>query len=90
MQLQYGGRRERLSLDTSNKAEGAVRARDLYRNVVSLGWDAALSTYHPERSKSNVTIGQFFDELKEKADLTPKTLAGYMIAFRMIVADSFA
>ena len=34
-------------------------------------------------------VGQFLAELSAKADLKPKTLEGYAIAFRGIVADIF-
>ena len=36
-----------------------------------------------------MTVGQFLEELKAKADLNPGTLEGYAIAFRSIVADIF-
>ena len=39
--------------------------------------------------RTEVTVGQFLDELKAKADLKPKTLEGYAVAFRGIVADIF-
>ena len=33
------------------------------------------------------TLGDFLKELREKSDLKPKTLEGYAVALRKIVAD---
>lgn len=40
-------------------------------------------------SRDGSTVGDFLDELKAKADLKPKTLEGYAVALRKIVADAF-
>ena len=61
-------------------------------DVVVKGWDEALRELKPESvpiSRDASTVGDFLDELKAKADLQPKTLEGYAVALRKIVADAF-
>jgi hypothetical protein len=41
------------------------------------------------RGPGEVTVGQFLEELTAKADLKAKTLAGYVVVFRGIVAEIF-
>jgi integrase len=90
MLVQHGGRRTKLSLDTPIKAAAAAKARDVYLSILANGWDETLRAYRPERAnKSDVTLGEFLDELAAKADLKAKTREGYAVALRKIVADSF-
>jgi integrase len=92
-QLQHGGGRQRkFSLGTPIKSAAAARAREFYLTLVHKGWDAALAELKPEgvpASGDASTVGDFLDELKAKADLKRKTLEGYAIALRKIVADAF-
>ena len=90
-QIQHGGgRQKKFSLGTPVKAAAAARARDFYLTLTAGGWDEAFRTFKPEIvRRDSSTIGDFLDELKEKADLKPKTLTGYARALRKIVADSF-
>jgi integrase len=91
VQIQYSGRRERFSLRTPIKNVAATRAREAYQTLVVKGWDEALAPFKPQTDchGDGSTIGDFLDELKAKADLKPKTLEGYAIALRKIVADAF-
>jgi integrase len=90
MLVQHDGRRTKLSLDTPIKAAAAARARDVYLSILANGWDETLRSYRPERAiKSDVTLGDFLDEIAAKADLKAKTREGYAVALRKIVADSF-
>ena len=92
-QLQHGGSQQRkFSLGTPIKSAAAARAREFYLTLVHKGWDAALGELKPESvpaSSGTSTIGDFLDELKAKADLKAKTLEGYAVALRKIVADAF-
>src|SRR5262245_23962405 len=93
MQIQYGGRRERFSLRTPFKAAAAARARDTYQTLVVKGWDEAIREWKPQSRpvpRDASTVGDFLGELKATADLKPKTLDGYAVALRKIVADAFA
>jgi integrase len=92
VKVQHRGRRETFNLGTPNKAAAAARARDIYVYLVGHGWPAALAKYKPGSLvtlKTHATVGDFLEELKAKADLRPKTLEGYAIAFRKILADAF-
>jgi hypothetical protein len=92
-QLQHGGGQQRkFSLGTPIKSAAAARAREFYLTLVHEGWDAALAELKPESvqaSSDASTVGDFLEELKAKADLKPKTLEGYAVALRKIVADAF-
>ena len=92
MQIQHAGRREKFSLRTPVKAAAAARARETYQTLIVKGWDEALREWKPQSvplSRDASTIGDFLAELKEKADLKPKTLEGYSVALRKIVSDAF-
>jgi integrase len=92
VQIQHAGRREKFSLATPVKAAAAARARDSYQTLVVKGWHEALREFKPQSTalpRDASTVGEFLDELKEKADLKQKTLEGYAVALRKIVADAF-
>jgi integrase len=91
VQIQYGGRREKFSLRTPIKSAAAARARDAYQTLVVKGWDEVLGQWKPQSAPPGdaSTIGDFLEELKARADLKPKTLEGYAVALRKIVADAF-
>jgi integrase len=93
VQIQHGCQREKFSLATPFKAAAAARARDTYQTLVVKGWDEALREWKPQSiplPRDASTVGDFLDELKAVADLKPKTLEGYAVALRKIVADGFA
>src|SRR5262249_25626930 len=86
--LQHGGPRRELSLETPNKTAGAGPGRGNYLAIMANGWEAALKDLRPERpARTEATVGQLLAELSEKANLKPKTLEGYAIAFRCIAAE---
>ena len=91
--VQFQGKRHFFPLGTPNKAAAAARARDIYLSPIANGWENTLRRFKPSSAaseKSNSkggTLGDFLQELKEKSDLKPKTLEGYAVALRKIVAD---
>jgi integrase len=93
MKIAHVGRRETFPLGTPNKAAAAAKARDIYLLLVASGWEITLRRYKassavPKKVASNGgTVGDFLAELSEKSDAKPKTLEGYAVAFRKIVAD---
>jgi integrase len=90
VQIQYQGRREKITLGTPIKNAAAERARSLYQTLLVKGWDAALAGLRPQtKAQSTDTVGDLLAELKAKADLKPKTLEDYSKAFRKIVSDVF-
>jgi integrase len=94
VQIQHGGQpQKKVSLRTPVEHTAAERARDVYLSLANgQSWDEALAQWKPQNAptaRNASTIGDFLDELKAKADLKPKTLEGYAIALRKIVADAF-
>jgi integrase len=91
VEIAYRGVRHRLSLQTPNKEAGARKARSVYITVQANGWDAALAKYRPAMAKkrAGITIGDYIAAAESVAEVDPKTLQGYKIALRKIVADSF-
>jgi integrase len=87
--MQHKGRREWFNLGTPNKAAAAVKAKDIYTSLQANDWETTLGKYKasPLEKKTAATVGEFLEELKVRADSKPKTLEGYAIAFRKIVAD---
>ena len=91
VEIQYRGRRHRLSLGTPNREAAASRARDMYLVVQAQGWEAALAKYRPllAPKQTNITIGEFLAEVSTKADKEAKTIDDYARALRKIVSDIF-
>ena len=93
IKIQTRGRRETFNLGTPNKAAAASRARDIYCFLCANGWEATKEKFKPKNPevalKTHATVGQFLAELKAKADLKPKTLESYCVAFRRILSDAF-
>jgi integrase len=88
--MQHQGRREWFNLGTSNQAVAALKAKDIYAFLQLNGWEATRTKYKPKTVvlfKTDATVGEFLDELSTRADSKSKTLEGYAIAFRKIVAD---
>jgi integrase len=91
--IQFQGKRQFFSLGTPNKAAAAARAREIYLSLVASGWEITLRRFKPSSAATEKamseggTVGDFLKELKEKSDLKPKTLEGYAVALRKIVAD---
>ncbi len=92
IKIQHKGWRETFNLGTPNGAAAAAKARDIYVHLTANGWDATLARFKPKSQiaiKTHATVGDFLSELKAKAELDPKTLEGYAIAFRKILTDAF-
>jgi integrase len=91
--IQFRGKRQFFPLGTPNRAAAAARARDIYLSLLASGWEITLRRFKPssaaaEKPKSEGgTLSDFLEELREKSDLKPKTLEGYAVALRKIVAD---
>jgi hypothetical protein len=92
VKIQHCGRRETVNLHLTNREKAAVRARDLYLDIVAKGWDAALAKFKPEMEEkpNEPTVGEFLTEVCGRSDLKPKTFRLYAGYFRRIVADTFS
>jgi integrase len=88
--IQHCGRRHKWSLGTPNREAAGAKARDIFLSLQAQGWDATIQRYRPKLvKKRDVTVGEFIEEGKAKADLDPKTLEDYCRALRTIVAGTF-
>jgi len=91
VEISARGVRRKLSLETPNKENATVRARDIYQLARAVGWDAVLQKYRPKvaEAKANLTVGQFIGLAESVASVEKVTLRGYVVALRKIVSDSF-
>ena len=90
--IQHLGRRETFALGSANKAASASRAKEIYLNLQSAGWNSAISKFKPKSGaacRSVVTIGEFLSAVITNSSGQAKTIQGYCRAFRSIVADTF-
>ncbi len=87
--IQTQGRRERFPLRTANKSVAATKAAQIFGDVTSLGWDAAIAKHKPtfEKPAEVATVGEYIASVSAVADVRPATMAGNARAFRRIVAD---
>ncbi len=90
IELQRNGIRKKVSLETSNAAAAAHRAREVWRYVRLHGWDGYMSKFKPASlAQTDPSLGAFIDAVERTADLSPKTRVAYVNALRKIAADSF-
>src|SRR5436190_9495075 len=92
VKVQYGGRRETISLGTANKIAAANKAKEFYLCLQSSGWDEALLKFKPKSRWSHssiTTVGEFLRAVEAVWSGNTKTINDYARAFRKIVADSF-
>ncbi len=91
IRIQHLGRRKSFALGTNNQDAAAVKARDIYLEIVAKGWDAAEQLFNPEMvvRKDDPTLGDFLRAVEAKSGLKTKTYHLYAGYFRRIVADVF-
>jgi integrase len=89
LRIKKGGRDTWTNLDTSNRAEAARKARDIWLNVQVKGLDAARAEFHPQaapRAARSATVGELLTAAKEFSTVRPGTLAQYETSLRRLVA----
>ena len=92
VKIQHAGQRETFSLGTPNKAAAANKAREIFLSLRAAGWAETLAQFKPKAAGANravVTVGEFLEEVREKAGGKARTVEDYCRAFRSIVADIF-
>jgi integrase len=86
VQLGKNGRQRWVNLGTANKDAAAKKARDTWKKLDALGWDAV----KPERERIiNPSVGEFLAAVRAEADLHPVTFEIYAKKFRRLVAGVF-
>ena len=86
VQIQHANRRMIISLGTANRAQAAFEARQLYVSLKANGWDETMRRRRGDvaEKKSDVTIGEYIDAVREKSLLRPATIESYAGALREI------
>lgn len=84
VRIHFDGNRGNFPLRTSNKAQAAEKARDIYCSLEDFGWEATMAEFRPGRSIG--TVGDYLKALEEKSDIPTDTLEGYGTALRGILA----
>jgi integrase len=91
VKLQYRGRRQAFSLHTASSEEAALKAKNMYQDLVSGGWQFILDKYRPKPPEppaaAGLTFGEYIALVRSKNLIPDKTLDGYVMRVRRIVAD---
>jgi hypothetical protein len=92
VRIHFKGIRKSFDLETANKEEAAVKARDIYLSVLAKGWSATINKVAPqpmpaiEASGDSATLGEFLAEVERTANLKPKTFRYYGQCLRQLAA----
>ena len=83
VQVQHGGTRRAVCLQTTDNREASIRAAKIYEAIRLRGWDAALAEANPNRvpTKDVPTIGDVCAGLAT-LDKRPATVRNYSVALR--------
>jgi integrase len=83
------GREAWFNLDTANQAVAAVKARNIYVSLASVGWDETLAKFKPApAAKAEVcTVGEFLADVGVRSHLKPMTVRRYAVKLRKMVSD---
>jgi integrase len=92
VQIQFAGRREKINLHETGSDQAATKARELYRSLLSRGWEETLRRFkagYSEPKRTRETVGEYVEAVKTHTAIRPQTVEGYAKALRKILADSF-
>ncbi len=90
IQVQYGGRREKVGLGTNNREEAGRQAARYYKNLLSKGWDYAWAVLSPDRKAkllNPVTVGDLLDRVRPLSSVRARTFESYAYALRKIARE---
>jgi hypothetical protein len=92
VRIHFKGIRKSFDLETANKEEAAVKARDIYLSILAKGWSATINELAPqlvplaEPGSNSATVGGFLAEVERTANLKPKTFRYYGSCLRQFAA----
>ena len=83
------GQRHWFNLGTANQAAAAVKARDIYVSLISVGLAATLAKHKPSTiAKAEIcTVGEFLADVGMRSHLKAMTVRRYAVKLRKMVAD---
>ena len=93
VRIHYKGIRRSFDLESANKEEAAIKARDIYLSIITKGWSSTLAQLTPqtmpaiEAKDGSRTVGEFLAEVERTSNLKPKTFRRYAQYFRMLAAQ---
>jgi integrase len=91
VKFQYCGRRMAFGLHTASGEEAALKAKVMYQDLVANGWEFVLDKYRPKpptpAALTGLTLGEYVNLVRSKNLIPDKTLAGYAMRLRQIVAE---
>lgn len=86
------GIRKSFDLETANKEEAAIKARDIYLSILVKGWSTTIGELGSqslppiETITDSATVGEFLAEVERTANLKPKTFRYYRQCLRQLAA----
>jgi integrase len=89
VQIQFGGRREKIGLGTNNQELAAGSAANLYGNIRTKGWAEALKKFSPDRydTKDRTTVGAHVELMGKHLGVRDATSKKYAYCLRRIASD---
>ena len=91
IRIQHLGKRKSFALGTNNFNTAAIKARDIYLQVVSRGWKATEKQFSPGlvARKDDPVLAAFLHQVESESGLTPKSFRHYARYLWRLVADAF-
>lgn len=92
VRIKHLGRSAWFNLKTSNAADAAFLARDVYIFLIANGWDAALKKFKPQAEKcQSLSVDEFAEVYRKKIDLVEypplkRTVERYIACLLLICA----
>lgn len=89
VRFRESGRDAWVCLNTPNRLNAAIKARDLWLNVKAKGLDVAVAEFNPKsapRPARASTVGELIAEARALTSVRPPTLLAYESALRRLVA----
>lgn len=85
----YLNREGWFNTNTANQAAAAIKARDIYVSLVSVGWDATQAKFNPSPllKAAVCTVGEFVADVEKRSHLQPRTVRIYATKLRKLVSD---
>ena len=90
VRIRFNGIRKSFDLETANKEDAAIKARNLYLSLFAKGWSATINELAPptmppiEMTSGSATVGEFLFEVERTANLKPVTFRQYAQALRQL------
>ena len=86
--IQHLGRESWFNTNEPNKAKASAKARDIYLDLITHGWDFTLLKHKPDMQvkAGGGTVGEFLDQIHTAGIFKPITEAIYFKKFRSCVA----